>query len=186
MDAAPRSFAELPRDPTLGVPVPFACGTDQYAARSDSAATESAATESAPSARELDKRRVTQCALSRICGVCGAGLGRPIAFLGTTAEVDRLAFHFPPTHQACAEALLAAYAGVTEPVLGQDPTPEEWVLVTTSSFEFVRANREDLDRRPTFQPHNPVPVVERPVVEHPVVERPVVEQRATASVVETR
>ncbi len=151
MDAAPRSFAELPRDPTLGVPVPFACGTDGYAATKDSAPTDSA-----PSARDLDKRRVTQCALSRICGVCGAGLGRPIAFLGTTAEVDRLAFHFPPTHQACAEALLAAYAGVTEPVLGQDPSPQEWVLVTTSSFEFVRANREDLDRRPTFQPRDPV------------------------------
>ena len=135
MDAAPRSFAELPTDPALGVPVPFACGTD------------------APSARHLDMRRVTQCALSRICGVCGAGLGRPIAFLGPRHEVDRNAFHFPPTHVECARGPLAAYfCRWDQPVLGQDEVVP-WVLVTTASFEFVRANREDLDRRPTFQPN---------------------------------
>ncbi len=139
MDAAPRAFAELAADPELGVPVPFACDTGFGDAR-------------APSARHLDKRRVTQCALSRICGVCGAGLGRPIAFLGSPEEVARNAFHFPPSHVDCAEALMAAYAGVAEPVLGQDETVP-WVLVTTASFEFVRANREDLDRRPTFQPN---------------------------------
>ena len=55
MDAAPRSFDELPIDPTYGVPVPFAAGTEVGA-----------------TVRDLDKRRVTQCALSRVCGVCGA------------------------------------------------------------------------------------------------------------------
>jgi hypothetical protein len=129
MDAAPTTFAELPLDPRLGVPVPFACS----------------------SPRELDKRRVTQCALSRVCGVCGAGLGRPIAFLGSPREEGRNAFHFPPTHEACAAALLTAYDGVGEPVLGQDEALDDWVVVTTASFEFVRPGREDLDRRPTFQ-----------------------------------
>jgi hypothetical protein len=145
MDAAPRSFAELPRDPVLDVPVPFACGTDDTYA--DPAG-------GAPSVRELDKRRVTQCALSRICGVCGAGLGRPLAFLGSPLEAGRNAFHFPPAHVACAEALVAAYAGVSSPVLGQDEVPSPWVLVTAAGFEFVRANREDRDRRPTFQPNS--------------------------------
>ena len=140
MDAAPRAFAELPLEPRLGVPVPFACGT--VTGYGDAG--------TVPSVRELDKRRVTQCALSRICAVCGSGLGRPIAFLGSPAEVGRNAFHFPPSHLDCAEALLAAYADVDEPVLGQDEVVP-WVLVTTASFEFVRANREDLDRRPTFQ-----------------------------------
>jgi hypothetical protein len=28
------------------------------------------------------------------------------------------------------------------------------VLVSTSGFEFVRPNREDLDRRPTFEPNS--------------------------------
>lgn len=142
MDAAPRSFAELPVDTELAVPIPFACGT----------ATGYGASDVAPSPRHLDKRRVTQCALSRICGVCGSGLGRPIAFLGSAQEVGRNAFHFPPSHVECAEALRTAYAGVNQPVLGQDAvTP--WVLVTTASFAFVRANREDIDRRPTFQPN---------------------------------
>lgn len=145
MDAAPTAFTDLPTDPELFVPVPFSAGTDVgYGDRPEGAAL---------SARDLDKRRVTQCALSRICGVCGAGLGRPLAFVGSQRELDRMAFHFPPAHVECAQALLASYADVAEPVLGVDALPTDWVLVTTASFEFVRANREDLDRRPTFQPN---------------------------------
>lgn len=145
MDAAPRAFSDLPSDPELFVPVPFAAGTDVgYGDRPEGAAL---------SASELDKRRVTQCALSRICGVCGAGLGRPLAFLGSQREVDRMAFHFPASHLECARALLAAYADLEEPVLGQDAAPGDWVLVTAASFEFVRAAKEDLDRRPVFAPN---------------------------------
>jgi len=143
MDAAPRSFAELPIDVDLAVPVPFACGTDT--GHGDPGVV--------PSARRLDHRRVTQCALSRICGVCGSGLGRPIAFIGSESELARNAFHFPPCHVNCAEALRAAYASLNRPVLGQDEVTA-WTLVTTASFEFVRANREDADRRPTFQPNS--------------------------------
>ena len=143
MDPAPRPFSELPRDPDLGLPVPFACGTSGYGGPRDG---------SAPRARELDGRRVTQCALSRVCGVCGAGLGRPIAFLGSRVEADRNAFHFPPCHLECARSLLTAYDGITAPVLGQAERVAEWVLVTTAAFEFVRPGREDADRRPTFQP----------------------------------
>lgn len=144
MDAAPRSFAELPTDPELQVPVPFAAGTDVgYGDRPAG---------SALSVRELDKRRVTQCALSRVCGVCGAGLGRPLAFVGSQRDADRLAYRFPPCHVDCAEALLASYADIVEPVLGQDTAPGEWLVVTTASFEFVRPSTEDVDRRPFFAP----------------------------------
>ena len=144
MDPAPRAFADLPVDDALGLPVPFACGTQGYGARPSGLLT----------ARSLDHRRVTQCALSRICGVCGSGLGRPIAFLGSRLEADRNAFHFPPTHLECAQALLAAYAGVGEAVLGQDEPIESWVVVTTAGFEYVRAGRDDIDPRPTFQPNS--------------------------------
>ena len=145
MDAAPRAFDELPLDPELHVPVPFAAGTDVgYGDRPAGVAL---------SVRDLDRRRVTQCALSRICGVCGAGLGRPLAFVGPQRDVDRMAFRFPACHLECAEALLAAYAGVVEPVLGQDTAPGEWVVVTTASFEFVRPSKDDADRRPAFQPN---------------------------------
>ncbi|WP_164519658.1 hypothetical protein [Nocardioides ferulae] len=145
MDPAPTAFADLPLDPELGAPVPFACGTDdRYGAARDGAPV---------SARTLDGRRVTQCALSRICGVCGAGLGRPIAFLGSPEEAARNAFHFPPAHLACAQALLAAYERVPGALLGQVEPPPSWVLVTTAAFEFVRPGREEVDRRPTFAPH---------------------------------
>ncbi|MGI8646319.1 MAG: hypothetical protein ACR2JD_08380 [Nocardioides sp.] len=93
-----------------------------------------------PSLDELDGRRVTQCALSRICGSCGTPLGRPIAFVGTAAEVGRNAFHAPPLHVSCGQSLVGERA--------------EWSLVTTAGFEFVRPGREDDDRRPTFWPNS--------------------------------
>jgi hypothetical protein len=144
MDAAPRAFAELPADPQLGVHVPFACGTASFGGPRDGAP---------PTVRRLDGRRVTQCALSRVCGVCGAGLGRPIAFIGSPREADRNAFHFPPCHLECARAVLDEVSELDVPVLGQVTVTTEWVLTTTAAFEYVRPGREDADRRPTFQPH---------------------------------
>lgn len=152
MDAAPRMFAELPRDPELGVPVPFACGTPAYPPDG-----------SGPSVRELDGRRVTQCALSRVCGVCGAGLGRPLAFLGSQSEADRNAFHFPAAHLECALGLREALSGLPTPVLGQAEPVEEWALLTTAAFEFVRPASTDADRRPTFQPVQSTPGGRGPV-----------------------
>ena len=145
MDAAPRQFADLPLDAELGVPVPFACGTEEYGGRADGPP---------PTLRLLDGRRVTQCALSRVCGVCGAGLGRPLAFVGSPEEAARNAFHFPACHLECARRLLDVLSTlVGTAVLGQPEPVESWVLTTTAAFEYVRPGREDLDRRPTFQPH---------------------------------
>jgi hypothetical protein len=96
---------------------------------------------------ELDSRRwVTQCALSRICGCCAESLGRPVAFLGTPEEVGRNAFHYPPMHTACADALRRTPAA--------DP---RWEVALTSGFEFVRPGRDDPDQRPTFQPNSLLP-----------------------------
>ena len=90
--------------------------------------------------RDLASRRwVIQCALSRICGVCGESLGRPIAFRGTPEEVGRNAFHLPPMHVGCAASLRDR---------------EETELVTTAGFEFVRPAREDVDPRPRFEPNS--------------------------------
>jgi len=90
----------------------------------------------------LNSRRVTQCALSRICGVCAEPLGRPIVLVGTEAEEGRNAFHAPPLHEGCASALLAR------------GDVGEWRLTRTPAFEFVRPNRDDLDQRVTFQPNS--------------------------------
>ena len=101
----------------------------------------------------LDKRKVAQCALSRICGVCGESLGRPVAFLGSAEEADRNAFHFPPTHVGCAELALETWGDHTA-ALGHATPPQEWALVTTSGFEYVRPTSEWTDRRPVFSPNS--------------------------------
>lgn len=113
---------------TVSTRVPFACSYDDG---SGSLTADLAG---------LNGKRVTQCALSRICGACGRPLGRPVAFVGTSVEVGRNAFHFPPLHTSCADELLE-----------QLPA---WELVTTAAFEFVRPGRDDLDPRPTFQPNS--------------------------------
>lgn len=103
----------------------------------------------------LDKRKVTQCALSRICGVCGDSLARPVAFLGSVQEADRNAFHFPPAHVKCAEAALAVWADSYSVALGHASPPESgWVLVTTSGFEYIRPTGESDDGRPVFSPNS--------------------------------
>lgn len=90
---------------------------------------------------DLDRRRVVQCALSRVCGGCGRSLGRPIAFVGTDEEVARNAFHAPPLHKECASALSRLDLAGTSVVL-------------TAGFEYVRAAGEAVDRRPTFVPNS--------------------------------
>jgi hypothetical protein len=86
----------------------------------------------------LNPRRVTQCALSRLCGVCAEPLGRPVVFVGTPEEVHRNSFHAPPLHEECARGLVARVA--------------RWQVVATAAFEYVRPGRDDLDKRPRFEP----------------------------------
>ena len=90
---------------------------------------------------DLDRRRVTQCALSRVCGGCGRSLGRPIAFVGPAGEVGRNEFHAPPLHTTCADDVRRVV----------DPT---WEVVLTAGFEYVRPARDDTDRRPRFEPNS--------------------------------
>lgn len=97
----------------------------------------------APGVAALQRRRVTQCALSRVCGACAEPLGRPVAFVGDVDELARNAFHAPPLHEDCARALREAP--------GADP---HWVAVRTAGFEFVRPGRDEPDDRPTFQPNS--------------------------------
>ena len=102
----------------------------------------------------LDKRKVTQCALSRICGVCGESLARPVVFLGSEVEADRNEFHFPPTHKSCAEVALEVWGADATASLGFSTPPSSWVLVTTSGFEFIRPTSEWTDRRAVFSPNS--------------------------------
>ena len=101
----------------------------------------------------LVRARVTQCALSRICGVCARTLDRPVVFLGSEEELARNAFHFPPTHRACAEHALRTWARQWPASLGHREPPRRWVLASTSGFEFLRPGRDQEDRRPAFAPN---------------------------------
>ncbi|WP_157537709.1 hypothetical protein [Nocardioides sp. Root190] len=90
---------------------------------------------------ELDRRKVTRCALARVCGMCGETLGRPVVFVGDADEDARNSFHVPPLHDPCAQDLLAA-------------SGPGFVLVRTGGFEFVRPVRHDPDPRPRFEPNS--------------------------------
>lgn len=89
----------------------------------------------------LVRRKVTQCALSRVCGACGTPLGRPIAFVGPSDEVGRNEFHAPPLHATCADDV-------------RRQVDASWEVVLTSGFEYVRPAAEDLDPRARFVPNS--------------------------------
>jgi hypothetical protein len=89
----------------------------------------------------LVRRKVTQCALSRICGGCGTPLGRPIAFVGTAAEVARNEFHAPPLHATCADDVRRTLEA-------------SWDIVLTAGFEFVRPVSHDPDPLARFVPNS--------------------------------
>lgn len=126
----PAALAARQHDPAYDVPVPFACGDEALGAPV--------------------KKRVLQCALSRICGLCGRSLSWGVTFVGSAEEADANAFHFPPLHQACAEAALAVYPRLGIPVLGQEGPVDEWVLVVTGGFELVRPVSRQEDMRVSF------------------------------------
>jgi hypothetical protein len=132
----PEAFADRPADPSYGVPVPFACERD----------------DGPYSLGLLNRTRVIQCALSRICGMCGLSLDNPVVFLGTSADADRNDFRVPPLHRACAEAALALYPPLGAPVLGYDTPGHGWAVVTTGGFELERPSTRG--ERVTFRPNS--------------------------------
>ena len=130
----PPDLDERPRDATYGVPVPFACeeedGTHDLA--------------------QVVKKRAVQCALSRICGLCGRSLSWGVTFLGSAEESEADTFHLPPLHLECAEVALELYPPLPVPVLGQAEVLSQWVLVVTGGFELVRPTSRVGDTRMKF------------------------------------
>ncbi len=128
-------LADRPVDPAYGVPVPFACERD----------------DGPYGLGALNRKRVVQCALSRICGMCGASLENPVVFVGTAEDADRRAFRFPPLHRRCAQAALDLYPGLPGPVLDYPDPGGAWALVVTGGFELERPARRG--ERMTFRPN---------------------------------
>jgi hypothetical protein len=88
------------------------------------------------------KARAIQCALSRVCSLCGMSLATgPSAsttFVGSAAEAEANTFAFPPMHPDCADFALATYPTLGVPVLGQPLVRSEWAVVVTGGFELER------------------------------------------------
>jgi len=88
------------------------------------------------------KARAIQCALSRICGLCGMSLSTGPAtgttFVGSPAEADANTFAFPAMHADCADFALETYPPLGVPVLGQQLVRTEWSVVVTGGFELER------------------------------------------------
>ncbi|MGI8535786.1 MAG: hypothetical protein ACR2K2_04650 [Mycobacteriales bacterium] len=132
------AFDERPVDPKQGSPVPFACEYDD--GRVDQGT--------------LNRKRVIQCALSRICGMCGDSLTWPVAFVGSAAEADANAFTYPPLHVQCAERALDLFGGRGDGFLGRPVAPAEWAFVTTGGFELERPANRTGDQRLRFHPNS--------------------------------
>lgn len=88
------------------------------------------------------KARAVQCALSRVCGLCGMSLSTgPSAsttFVGSVTEAEDNTFAFPPMHPDCAAFALDTYPALGVPVLGQRLVLATWAVVVTGGFELDR------------------------------------------------
>ena len=153
----PPDLADRPVDEEYGLPVPFVYEFEadqldgrRYHSRFDFGA--------------VNRRRSIQCALNRICGMCGTSLEFDIAFLGGPKAAENHSYTDPPMHVACAEAALQLCPhlarhttprsaeesegrrrlrpGVTTADLFAADRPSEWVMLITHNFEIERATAE--------------------------------------------
>ncbi len=108
--------------PTVdGALLPFACVAKDGGGRHD----------------QVVKARALQCALSRVCSVCGEALRRPMAFVAPPAEAAGGLFAFPAGHEEC----LRQAAADPRQHLGHAERPEHWELVVIAGFDVVRPTR---------------------------------------------
>ncbi|WP_043644193.1 hypothetical protein [Nocardioides alkalitolerans] len=116
------------RPPVDGVAVPFVCTDDSGAGN----------------VRELRRRRVLQCALSRVCAVCAQTLDNPLHLVGTTDEADDNAFRIPPVHAECVAGLLTVLTSTDGAAVGHPAgLDRRWAVVTTGGFDLVRPTGRD-------------------------------------------
>jgi hypothetical protein len=85
----------------------------------------------------VNPRRVTQCALSRVCAMCAQSLDYPLAFLGGEEDAQTHTYAYPPMHLGCAEAAVRLYP----PPEHADGRPGSWVMTVTGSFQVERPSR---------------------------------------------
>ena len=141
-------LSERRHDLRYDVPVPFA--SDRHAGYG----VDHRAPKTKADLGSVVNARAIQCALSRICGLCGLSLSGEPTFVGSAAEADANSFRFPPMHADCADYALAAYTTLGIPVLGQQVVLAEWEVVATGGFELERPARRGPDMHVLFHPNS--------------------------------
>jgi hypothetical protein len=133
----PPDLAGRPVDDS-GVPVPFACGDDGLG--------------------EPVRKRCIQCALSRICAMCGRSLSWDVTFVGAPEEAARNEFRMPPMHGECAEVAVTTARPALDAALladaGPRPAAEQWAVVVTGGFELLRPGAGEAEMRVLFAPNS--------------------------------
>ena len=119
----PPTLRDRPFDHDRGWPVPFVHEYDDGTYDLD----------------HLNGRRVTQCALSRVCAMCAQTLEFPLAFLGDDQAADERSYPCPPMHVACAEAAVRLYPPTPASTAGR--AADAWVMLLTGSFQVERPSR---------------------------------------------
>lgn len=56
-----------------------------------------------PDFRTVDREKIIECYVKKLCGICGHRLGEFSYFIGGDASKENHAFLDPPMHEACAE-----------------------------------------------------------------------------------
>lgn len=102
---------------------------------------------------DVRRSRVTQCALSRICALCGDSLDQPpLVLVGPREEAEHGAFSLPPFHAGCARWVLELRARVHGTLLGHPEQAGAWVQVATGGFSLLRPSSREPGERPWFVP----------------------------------
>jgi hypothetical protein len=141
-------LSERRHDLKHNVPVPFASD------RNAGYAVDHRAPKGRADLGSVVNARAIQCALSRICGLCGLSLSGEPTFVGSEAEAEANTFRFPPMHAECVEYALATYPALGIPVLGQQIVLSEWEVVATGGFELERPERRGPDMHVSFHPNS--------------------------------
>ncbi len=119
----PPTLRNRPFDKDHGWPVPFVHERDDGTYDLD----------------HLNGKRVTQCALSRVCAMCAQTLDFPLAFLSDQQAADERLYTYPPMHASCADAAVRLYPPTPASAAGRKA--DAWVMLLTGSFQVERPSR---------------------------------------------
>jgi hypothetical protein len=145
-------LSERRHDLRHGVPVPFA--SDEHSGYHVDRVDDTAGPKGPADLGAVVNARAIQCALSRICGLCGLSMSGVTTFVGSADDADKNAFVFPPMHADCASYALETYPPLGVPVLGQPLVIRDWVVVETGGFELERPARRGPDMHVLFHPNS--------------------------------